>query len=207
MVLRTATTWSRPQEGRCDRTRSSGACGGCPPCLRRRGAVSGAAWVERGQVGHTHAPPSDLGWMPRVSRIRESSTASRVRRSSVLSTPVDHLGRTEVDQLGRTQPSVTGPPRWTSLAELTLDLVPRTVTHCPIWLLWVGSPGEREGEVWRGTAGVPPSLPLVHSQIIRIQSLHPSPLAIYIPIQNQCQQLRSITNRTPMPSHFYKYAK
>ena len=43
-------------------------------------------------------------------------------------TGVDLFGRTEVGQLGRTQCSNTGIFKWTSLAELRLDLIPRTVT-------------------------------------------------------------------------------
>jgi len=41
---------------------------------------------------------------------------------------VDQLGRTRVDQLGRTQPAISSPPRWTSLAELQVDQIPRAVT-------------------------------------------------------------------------------
>ena len=43
-------------------------------------------------------------------------------------TEVDQLGRAGVDQLGRTQPLVSPPGRWTSLAELRVDLIPRAMT-------------------------------------------------------------------------------
>ena len=43
-------------------------------------------------------------------------------------TGVDQFGRTDLDQLGRTQLPVTGHLGWTSLAELKVDLIPRTVT-------------------------------------------------------------------------------
>ena len=47
-------------------------------------------------------------------------------------TRVDLFGRTGLDQLGRTQPPIGAPITWTSLAELEVDLITRTVTDVTV---------------------------------------------------------------------------